>query len=296
VRDMTSQAGRLPRVRDVMASLREFFLKVVRHVYAVVVGVIGGVLGVVSAIYADLQKPSAKPSAALVPLWIWLPLLAAGFLIAIIWAFHDVRVERDVMKARALTAESALEDTRATLEGTRTGLESARRELEARQPSREPERLEAHYDQSPVYRHTKEDAAWIIEHRVGVFNSSGQPAHRVRMYLVKVEPYPRNIPPGYEPVIPYTVPMLQRGDPSVGRTIEPGQEELWVIGYTAVGSDRIMSAGGFTSQRWQGTPWQFDSDERWRLSYRIVCDGRPDVPFSIVVTAEDGQLRLHMEG
>jgi hypothetical protein len=34
-----------------------------------------------------------------VPLWTWLSLLAGGFLAAIFWAFHDVRVERDAALA-----------------------------------------------------------------------------------------------------------------------------------------------------------------------------------------------------
>ena len=59
-----------------------------------------------------------------------------------------------------------------------------------------------------------------------------------------------------------------------------------------------MNAGGFAvpDQRWRGLPWRFDPDERWRLSYQIVCDGRPDVEFSIVVTAEDGHIRCDLEG
>jgi hypothetical protein len=87
-------------VLEVLVSLREFSIKVGHHIYALVVGVIGGVLGLVSAIYADTQPTPAPPKAAppLVPLWIWLPLLAGGFLVAIFRAFHDVRVERDAAR------------------------------------------------------------------------------------------------------------------------------------------------------------------------------------------------------
>ena len=44
-----------------------------------------------------------------------------------------------------------------------------------------------------------------------------------------------------------------------------------------------MNAGGFAvpDQRWRGLPWRLDPDEHWRLSYRIACDGMPDVKFSI---------------
>lgn len=76
---------------EVLSSLREFCSRTVRHVYAFVVGVVGGVIGVVSAIYADVRPKAA----ALVPLWVWLPLLAGGFLVATFRAFHDVRLERD---------------------------------------------------------------------------------------------------------------------------------------------------------------------------------------------------------
>jgi hypothetical protein len=65
--------------------------------YFLGVGILGGVLGVISAVYADV-RPKAP---TLIPLWVWLPLLAGGFLIAIFSAFHDVRIERD--KARSET-------------------------------------------------------------------------------------------------------------------------------------------------------------------------------------------------
>ena len=164
-------------------------------------------------------------------------------------------------------------------------------------PDAELQQLEPHYDQSPAYRHpAPERGDWIIEHRVGVFNPPGQPERRARIYLVSMEPRPRHVPqPRFEPVIPYAVPLFPNGDPLVGHTIGPGQEELWIIGYTGTGSDGIMRAGGFSDQRWWGLPWEFDPDERWRLSYRVECDGVLDVKFSIVVTAEDGQPRLRKE-
>jgi hypothetical protein len=82
---------------EVLISLREFSGRIVRQMYFLAVGIVGGVLGVTSAIYADVQ-PKAP---ALVPLWVWLPLLAGGFLVATFSAFHDVRIERD--KARSET-------------------------------------------------------------------------------------------------------------------------------------------------------------------------------------------------
>ena len=59
-----------------------------------------------------------------------------------------------------------------------------------------------------------------------------------------------------------------------------------------------MNAGAFAAPdyRWRGLPWRFDPDERWRLSYEIVCEGRPDVEFSVVMTAADGQIRCELQG
>lgn len=84
-------------MREVRASIREFCGKVARRWYAVGIGVIGGILGIVDAVAAAAAKPGATPFS--VPLWIWLPLLAGGFLVAIVWAFHDVRLERDAAVA-----------------------------------------------------------------------------------------------------------------------------------------------------------------------------------------------------
>jgi hypothetical protein len=80
-------------MREVLASIREFGGKVARRWYVAGIGVIGGILGVVDAVAVAAAKPKATPFS--IPLWVWLPLLAGGFLVAIIWAFHDVRLERD---------------------------------------------------------------------------------------------------------------------------------------------------------------------------------------------------------
>jgi hypothetical protein len=76
---------------EVLTSLREFCSRVVRQVYSFGVGVVGGVLGVISAIYGDV-RPKAP---TLIPLWVWLSLLAGGSLVATFRAFNDVRIERD---------------------------------------------------------------------------------------------------------------------------------------------------------------------------------------------------------
>jgi hypothetical protein len=76
---------------EMLSSLGEFCSRIARHLYSFVVGIIGGVLGLVSAVYADF-RPTAT---TLIPLWIWIPLLAGGFWVATFSAFHDVRLERD---------------------------------------------------------------------------------------------------------------------------------------------------------------------------------------------------------
>jgi hypothetical protein len=81
-------------MRYVLASLGEFCTKVASRWYAFGVGVIGGLLGLASSLYAQAH-PKAAP---LIPIWIWLTSLAGGMLVAIIWAFHDVRRERDAAK------------------------------------------------------------------------------------------------------------------------------------------------------------------------------------------------------
>jgi hypothetical protein len=92
--------------------------------------------------------------------------------------------------------------------------------------------------------------------------------------------------------------MLSGGNENVGIEVLPGREELWVLGFTATGSDGSLNAGQFADvdQRWRGLYWTADPDERWRLSYRVVADGRSDVPFSVVVFADKGRLRCVLEG
>lgn len=77
-------------MRDYLLSL-QLVRRVIQHGNAIVVGVIGGLLGIVSGIYGDMNPKSAP----LIPVWLWLTLIAAGTLAAITCAFHDVRLERD---------------------------------------------------------------------------------------------------------------------------------------------------------------------------------------------------------
>jgi phosphate/sulfate permease len=85
-------------VREWWDSLRDFSSKIIRHWVSATVGVIGGILGVIDAVAAAATaKPKTTPFS--IPLWVWLPILAGGFLVAIFRVFHDVRMERDAARA-----------------------------------------------------------------------------------------------------------------------------------------------------------------------------------------------------
>ena len=171
--------------------------------------------------------------------------------------------------------------------------------LYLRRTSRAPMPLQPHYDQSDHYRHTDQQGPHaIFQHRLGVSNPArGSSADRVRVHLVSMAPFPKN-DGGRSPVIPYAVPLLSGGNENVGISLPPGREEMWVLGYSATGSDGSMNAGKFSDydQKWRGLPWRLEPDERWRLVYHIVADGRADVEFSIVIAAEGGRIRCDLDG
>jgi hypothetical protein len=83
-------------MRDYLLSLRELVRRVVQHGFAIVVGGIGGVLGIVSAVYGAINPKAVSP----IPVQLWVTLIFAGTLAAIVSAFHDVRVERDLATAK----------------------------------------------------------------------------------------------------------------------------------------------------------------------------------------------------
>jgi hypothetical protein len=244
-------------------------------------------------------------SALLAALWgvkhlIWglIILLVAAFAVLAEGSYRLSRSRGSEHAEQVKKLEQERDATRTELEEIRHELEDAQRAAISAPAVLGAPPLVARYDQSARYRHPMDSQPGITEHFVGVFNPGREPARRARMHLVRMDPYPRNVlQPQYRPAIPYTVPPQSGGDPSAGLTIGPGQEEYWIIGYTSAGGGN-MYAGGFavSDQYWRGLPWQVDPDERWRLSYEIVCDGMPDVKFSIVVAAEDGQIKLHLEG
>lgn len=139
----------------------------------------------------------------------------------------------------------------------------------------------------------------FFDHRIGVRNTSrSQTATHVRLNLVAMEPLPRN-QQFVGPVIPCPVPLPGGGDVTIGITIPPSQEELWKIGSSMAGNDGGLSLAGFAvrPERADLFTWQFEPDERCRVSYQIVADQAPDgIPFSVVLTAVNGLLQCVLEG
>lgn len=93
-------------MRELLTSVREFGARIISHVFFVAVGVVGGILGIVDAVSAAVVKPGTTPFS--IPFWIWLFMLVGGFLVAVTWAFHDVRMERDAVKGEIERRFSAI--------------------------------------------------------------------------------------------------------------------------------------------------------------------------------------------
>lgn len=155
-----------------------------------------------------------------------------------------------------------------------------------------PASLEARYDEREPYLH-QTCQTWIFEHRIGIHNPCGnQTATHVRLELLDMSPLPRDLPPE----TPAAMSMLSGGDEGIGISLPPGEQEYWVIGSTATGSDDTLSAGpyGYRDPRWQGTPWKYDPAYPWRFTYQIVADGVPAARFSVVMMATDGRIRCQL--
>jgi hypothetical protein len=144
----------------------------------------------------------------------------------------------------------------------RAGLRQ-QRAIEQLSDSATPLPIQPRYDHgSQTYHHPMDGQPGVIEHRVGLFNPGIETVHGVRMALLGMEPWPRHILNNMDPVTPYAVPMLSRGEESVGVSLAPGRGELWILGYTGTGSDAHMNAGGWAvrDQHWRGMPWTADAD------------------------------------
>jgi hypothetical protein len=207
--------------------------------------------------------------------WPWTLVILVGLLLLVVLegayrVWHETDQERQ-------------EHQRVLAEKKPVAIEASVKPLEPRYLQREPYRL---------------PNANMVHHRIGIFNPAGNPeATGVRLQWIEMSPRPRK-DFGRPPVIPQAVPMKVGGDPGIGISLHPGQEELWVIGTTATDDNGAMTVGFFGPGRsgWRGTPWYFEPHDRWRLTYRIVADNVPGEIFSVVMNAVDGWIRCDLEG
>lgn len=188
-------------------------------------------------------------------------------------------------------------------------------------------RLQARCEQRSPYEtalQTNSSEYSLVEHYLGIYNPPGYAAaQHVRLRLLSVTqwsgtdrmegPTPRT----------HAVPMRIGGDPRIGITLRPGQEEFWRIGYSGSVSDGSMTVTfadpeeTFTGPSWKFDPirrWQmasqtvgpdqatanpalaFEHDEHWRLEYEIVADNATPAQVGVVVTAVDGHIKCQLEG
>jgi len=177
-------------VLDVLTSLGEFCVKVAHRWYAFGVGVIGGILGLASSLYAQAHPKTAP----LIPTWIWLTSLAGGIFVAIIWAFHDVRRERDAakdeVKRRSDAMRNALRLDGVSLKGRPgpAGTVDAQLQLQLKNTSDKSMRFEI------------EDVSTSIEGKPGEGGFSGASATVIQPHeptTVVCSPV-RGLPPGWQ--------------------------------------------------------------------------------------------------
>jgi hypothetical protein len=236
-------------MHEVWTSLQEFATKLSRQFWMLVVSLVIGGISAVSEVLG---------MSILLPAGVWVLIALAGFVVSVAWIFHDVRIERDAMERRATTAESTLADTQRELQDAR------HRALHPPPAGPSPSSLEMHH-------YTVKDG-WATQHLIGVTNPAG-PACRARMTAERMMPSPRNNPPYpmVRPRFPHLVPPRDEGNPAAGLTIGLGEEEVWSIGFTAVGSDGQAHASKFLPDRM-----------RWRIR-------REDLQHC----PEDGKWQVH---
>lgn len=170
--------------------------------------------------------------------------------------------------------------------------DTKRREAESAHPATpEPPPFELRYYTGTPPKH----GSWVTSYFVGVTNPPGEPERRARMSVQRMDPKPRQNPPypGVVPAFPYAVPPASGGSAAAGLTIQPGQEESWFIGDIGISTDGKINVWRFF--RDLDASWELGPDERWRLYYRIECEGIPDRKFSIVLGTEDGKLTVLLE-
>lgn len=198
---------------------------------------------------------------------------------------------RRALRQRAEAADSALGEARRERDEARRELEDARRPVTSGPGEPEP----PPFGLRPYARRSSVAGTPAASHFVAVANPAGQPERRVRVTAEGMSPYPRGKSArGTDPAFPRAVPPESGGTPGAGLLIGPGQEQAWLIGNTWTRPDRRTSVYGFFSDT--GEDWELGSGERWRVSYRIACDGLPDMPFSVVIEAGESGAEVRLEG
>jgi hypothetical protein len=186
-------------------------------------------------------------------------------------------------------------------------------------------RLQARCDERSPYEtalQTRSSEYSLVEHYLGIYNPPGYAAaQHVRLSLLSVTQSTRTDRMEGPTSGTHPVPMRIGGDPRVGITLRPGQEEFWRIGYSGSASDRSMMVTfthpeeAFTGPPWKFDPirrWQiasdtvgvaqatansvlaFEPEEHWRLEYEIVADNATPTQVGVVVTAVHGRIKCRL--
>lgn len=225
-------------------------------------------------------------------LWGLVIFLAIAIFVVTEGSYRAARHRETEHAGQVAKLEQARDEARAELEDVRRDLEDAQRAVATGpgEPESPPFGLHYHTLRSSVA------GTPAVSHFIGIKNPAGQPERRVHVTAESMSPYPRGKSAlGTGPAFPHPVPPAGADTPPpAGRAIAPGQEESWLIGRTWTHPDGKARVYEFFSDT--GADWGLDPDERWRISYRITCDGVPEMPFSIVIAAEGRQAVVRLEG
>lgn len=170
-----------------------------------------------------------------------------------------------------------------------------------RNAAKQPAPLQVRHSQREPYASARFPDRPPDRHAVGICNTVGNPAAtHARVEIIGIDPLPRDTR-GSSPEFPAIVPMRRGGDPRMGLTLNPDNEELWDI---AVAYPDGQGAGDFFVQgiaaaNWplgSQALWDFHRDERWRLRYQASADNFPTTSFTVVMAVVEGVIRCQLEG
>jgi hypothetical protein len=164
--------------------------------------------------------------------------------------------------------------------------------------------LEPVYAQAEPYRHSLASDHAFFEHRVGIHNPAASTVGAVRVTAIQMNPWPANYDGRHRPGFPFSLPTLQADiDAVAGMSIAPGQTVYWIFGYTASAAFEPTMTAVFSQfapygrRGWTGTPWRFEPNQFWRVTYEITSNNQPiPICFSVVVRDANGILHCDLEG